>query len=355
MADDPELEKIVQSMIDAGESEQDIAGVIKHYDESKLPPYKGPDTYWGGVKKSLTSGEALGAGLEGAKGWVKGALDIPGSISGALGTIGNLVSDPVGTIGSIPEGLSNMWETTKRAGSEPEAFGQMTGQLTGQPLVTHGIVKAAPPVMRTAAPGVQAVGRVMQDYQPLSGLIPNMARMRTAGLAERLAGRGIENIGKRMGRRTVQGEVVEPPVTFTEGQIIPPEPPTPMPSHTQVPAPMPQGQLPAPVPPGLPPGAPPPRTLSSVTEVPRTYPEPPPGPKLFPPVKEKIYSEPPKRKMIEAPMESEAKSPTPETKRVFDKRKRRFEELKAKNKKKNLTPEEYKEGFELRAWLAGKE
>lgn len=203
-----DLESIVQKMIDANESEENIASVIKEFNSTNSTPvkptpkgdtYKGPTTFSEGFKQSLTSGEALKTGLRGAKGFLKGAtVDIPSSMFGALESIGNLITSPIETIKSIPSGLSSMWDTTKRAGSEPENFGRMMGQVTGQPLVTAGIVKGAPTALKMSGGPIETTGRLMRQYQPLSGIIPRIAEMRTLRNIERGVGRKLESIGNRI-------------------------------------------------------------------------------------------------------------------------------------------------------------
>lgn len=195
-----DLESIVQKMIDAGESEENIAGVIKEYNKKPPPEYKGPDTFWGGVKQSITSGEAPIAGLKGGLGWAKGAtIDIPQSFLGALQSVGNLIANPIDTISSIPSsissGIQNIGEMTARAGSNPEEFGRMVGGMTGQPLVTAGLAKGAPIIKPYAVKGLQKTGQVMQDYQPISGMIPRVAEMRTMRNVERALGSKLSNIG----------------------------------------------------------------------------------------------------------------------------------------------------------------
>lgn len=252
-----DLRSIVQRMIDAGESEENIAAVIQRFDSQKPQTsapkaapmgdtYKGPDTFWGGVKQSLMSGEAAKAGLEGGVGYLKGALlDLPSSIGGALGNIGESMMHPIDTATKGWDALMHpsevyhgvvdpMVETTMKAGSNPEDFGRLMGQLTGQPLATEGLVKAAPAVAPTVARGtggtMAAAGRVMSKYKPMSGMLPRIMEPRILRTMEGAAGRGIERIGesiKGMGTPSVQGEVV-PPLGenpfFKEGQIIPNEP-----------------------------------------------------------------------------------------------------------------------------------
>lgn len=221
------LETIVQRMIDAGESEENIKTVIEHFHQTPTKPttLEGePTTFWGGVKKSLTSGEALDAGLKGGLGWLKGAtLDLPQSIIGGITGTANAIMHPIDTVSSIPDMAKGFADTVMRAGSEPENFGRMMGQIGGQPLVTAGIGKGLPYVKAPVGAGIEATGRIMRKHQPLSGMIPRMVEPRIARTIERNIGSKIENIGQRMRIKTVDGEVIPPEKMFDEGEIIPQE------------------------------------------------------------------------------------------------------------------------------------
>jgi hypothetical protein len=191
--------------------------------------YKGPDTYWGGFRNSLTSGEAIKTGGKAALGYLKGAtIDIPESIIGAVESVWNLAKDIVPIPGnrildrikSIPSGISNMYEgikdITAESGSHPEEFGRMLGQITGQPLVTAGITKGTPSAIRGTGASVELAGRVMRKYAPISGTIPRLMEPRIARTIERGIGGMIERGGQRMRKfglnkiPVIQGEVVNP-------------------------------------------------------------------------------------------------------------------------------------------------
>lgn len=236
----PPLEEIVQKMIDANESDEDIATVIQHYKggpNTGVPPTKlegQPTDFWGGVKKSFTSGEVHNAMDEGVGGWLKGAItDLPGSIIGGLKSVGNLIAHPVDTISNLPSDISNMasgmWNTTKQAGSNPSAFGEMMGQIGGQPLVTAGITKGAPMLRNPIGRGIEMIGDTMEQHQPISGMIPRMVEPRIARTIERKIGGKVSEFGNRIQKpKVVQGEIVSPPEpAFQEGQFreVPPEGP----------------------------------------------------------------------------------------------------------------------------------
>jgi hypothetical protein len=239
MPDDARLNRIVQRMRDAREPEDSIAEVIQEYHRQNPSQVSSnePDTFWGGVKQSLTSGEALGASARGGLGYLKGAvLDLPSSIGSGLSTLGGMVTSPIETAKEVGTGLYNLpsqlSESFQHAGSDPEQWGRTMGQLTGQPLVTEGLVKSAPvlkaaskPIARVAGPVVSATGKVVSDYKPISGLIPRWTAPRTFGNVEGLLGKGITKVGDMMqdyGTRTVQGEVVSPRgMPWTEGEIMP--------------------------------------------------------------------------------------------------------------------------------------
>ncbi len=181
--------------------ELDINGKpINSNQDEKVPPTKlegQPTDFWGGFKKSFTSGEAGNAMDEGARGWLKGAvLDLPSSIYGGLKSglqvLGHQMISP---LIPMPEGLDilNMWNTTKQAGMNPDAFGEMMGQIGGQPLVTAGLTKgisaAIPKVLTTTGKGMSTVGQEMGKVRTIGGL---------ATVPTRLAGRGIARIGEAL-------------------------------------------------------------------------------------------------------------------------------------------------------------
>jgi hypothetical protein len=294
------LESIVQRMMDAGESEENIANVIRQYNTDNPPvpkkpgplsPYSGPTDFWGGFTQSLLGGEAAKAGAQGALGFAKGAtIDIPASIIGGLGQLGGAIAHPIETATNLPSNIANMasgmWETTQQAGSNPEAFGRMMGQVTGQPLVTAGLAKAAPvvvpPAIQAAGRPVAGVGNLMAKYQPMSGMMPRFADIRTLRNLEAATGRGLSRLGERM-------KQVAPPVR--QGEVLPPDwPPESMAGaqYTEVPPtaiPAPespgtfyQGEA-APTPPAPPPyyppsqplALPPAQSISAPGDIPATF------------------------------------------------------------------------------------
>jgi len=178
------------------------------------------DSFGSGFIRSVLGGDAYDAGIAGAKGWAKGAVDLPSTIMGMI----NAAKDIPGAIRGIPAGLQAMWETTKNAGANPEEFGYMMGQQTGQPLATAGLVKGAPSVIRGAGIPTEFAGRVMKNYAPMSGTIPRMIEPRIARVAERAVGKGIESVGKKMRVFGKDGKVIGPADTpFVEGQALEPE------------------------------------------------------------------------------------------------------------------------------------
>lgn len=182
-----------------------------------------PDTWMKGFINSITSGDALDAGLQGAKGFAKGAtLDIPASIYGGLKSVYNLATNPVETISNIPSDLVNMvsgiGERFSKAGSEPEEFGRMMGNITGQPLTTAGLVKAGPSIIRGTGNVVEGTGRVMRRYAPLTGM-PVISPLAGRNLVrtERMVGRGLESVGKKM--RGI-GKSPSPEITSQDMPVI---------------------------------------------------------------------------------------------------------------------------------------
>lgn len=250
----PELLAIVQKMIEEGQSEEDIAAVIREFDAQEIDrmKYKGPDTFWEGVNESLyPGGEAQTAAAQGGLGFLKGAtLNLPGSILSGLGSVASAIANPRETIESIPnapgairDALGGMWETTKQAGTNPFEFGEMTGEIMGQPAVTAGIMAGAPGATRLAGVPVRGIGNIMQRNQPISGMVPRLFDVRSARNLEKWAGNWIARGGQRMmggpdfdvtnpwpRPPVIEGEVVPP--WFTEGEVINPQNPALPPSMT---------------------------------------------------------------------------------------------------------------------------
>ncbi len=214
-----ELKLAIQKMIDAGESEESIKTLIKEHasiaQPEKPPPttYRDePTTFAGGVMKSLMPGGSSDqAAYQGAKGYLKGAIaDLPSSIGGALSSIGSAIMDPGQAASDAWEGIkampSHIMDTTMHAGSNPDAFGEMMGQMTGQPLVTEGLVKGAqvagPPAIRAMGTPTEFAGKVGKQTGLFSGLLPpGVARWMEPSyvrMADRALGRGVEKIGKSM-------------------------------------------------------------------------------------------------------------------------------------------------------------
>lgn len=182
--------------------------------------YTGPDSFMEGV---LNSGpEVLGAMGKSALGYLKGAtLDIPSTIYNAgksaisdpLGALKNIALSSLGPLGDVISGRDTMAplrEASANAGAEPEAFGRILGQMAGQPAVTAGVSASVGPATRALGTPVAAAGRIMKNYQPISGVLPSAIEPRLLRIAESMAGRGIEKIGNRMKGTPapIEGEVM---------------------------------------------------------------------------------------------------------------------------------------------------
>lgn len=248
---DNQLREIVKKMVQAGESEENIAAVIKKYKSTtpkqdvKEVSYDEPSTFGRGFINSLLNGEALKAGLLGGKGFLEGAVDLPSGIASGVNAAINTISDPIGTIKNLPKTISdaasNMAQTTMMAGSDPEAFGKMTGQLTGQPLLTAGLTKGIPAGtfgiandipsgLSVAKPyigsALERIGSVTREYQPISGLVPSALKMRTLRNLEGAIGGGIERLGQRINASKIpliEGEIVKPKIAEGEFRDMTPQ------------------------------------------------------------------------------------------------------------------------------------
>lgn len=182
--------------------------------------YKGPTTKMGGILDALNpmgGADSYKAGAKGALGFLKGAtLDLPGNILNALTT------SPYAAIKGIPAGMRSILDTTMKAGSNPEAYGRMMGNITGQPLVGEGVAATAGMMKPVAAPLVEGAGKIMRDYQPVSGMIPRIAEMRTMRNVERALGSKMADVGADWGTPTVQGEIVGPPTSgIKNARLVP--------------------------------------------------------------------------------------------------------------------------------------
>ena len=233
---DPKLESIVQKMINAGEPEENIALVIKNYKPGVEPATKGPTPtspppnpnteWWKGFGGSLFGGEAGKASEQGLLGWGKGAIaDIPSTVMGGLKTIGGLVTNPSETMSDIGSSLKalpgQVVDTTKKAGADPYAFGEMVGQMGGQPLMMDmapGMIKAAAPtVLPAVGKGMQAVGDFVSKNQPVTGILPFNAAPRTLRLMEK----GVGKVTSKIGDLLAPDEPTPPVVEGTPKTIKP--------------------------------------------------------------------------------------------------------------------------------------
>ena len=262
----PDLETIVQRMMDANESEDDIEAVIKEFN-TVHPPKPQPvprsvqqtapteeDTFMGGFTKSLFGGEALSAGLQGAGGFLRGAIaDIPSTLWGGAKDIFESASDPSKFVRDIPGAITEgvpamareMGDVTARAGSDPHAFGRMMGQLTGQPAVMGKL----PALRNPTANVLEGTGRFVAKNQPVTGMLPRIAQPRTMRLAERGAGKLAERLGQAIRKEPEPlpyGEVdLETPVNTVPVKPAPAKTPSRFQSKPYEPSerPTPEGRL----------------------------------------------------------------------------------------------------------------
>lgn len=241
----PDLERVVQNMLNKGETEENIQSVISHYKQvhstQKPDTYKGPTDWMGGFMDSLTNGEAMDAINKSTSGYMSGLADIPGNIASGIGNLAsmqfNAMTDPnyiPDTIksgmealpsvpGRIKGALGDIGNTISQAGSNPEAFGRMDANLTATPLATEAAGAVLPkvvPSVNTVGRGLETVGAGIAKYKPFSGLLPNFADIRTLRNIEGWAGGKIRDVGSRMAIPTRMGEVVTDAPDFNEGAII---------------------------------------------------------------------------------------------------------------------------------------
>lgn len=161
--------------------------------------------------------EGFGAGAyEGLKGFIKGAtIDIPSSIIGGIKGAYNLAKDPLNFGPNVMKGISdttgNLIDSFENAGSEPEQFGRLMGNITGQPLVTAGIAKGTPSAIRGTGHVIEPVGKFIKDYRPMTGMpVISPLAGRNLNRIERVTGAGIEKLGQGMKNVGKNNQVIIP-------------------------------------------------------------------------------------------------------------------------------------------------
>ncbi len=197
---DPELKTIVQRMIDAGESEENIGAVIQYHEAQKKTGPKPvsanePDTYLGGMVNELVGKPALERAKNFAGGVKDSVTNLPETLfSGVKGALDvgqgvlNFANDPVnvGKAGlegmkSVPENAVQMAKSAyDMAVHDPNAFARGVGNVTGNAL------------MSTAVMGVPGQPGLI-SYLPKSVVAPIGAGLESVGgkggtLAFRVAG-----------------------------------------------------------------------------------------------------------------------------------------------------------------------
>lgn len=217
------LEAIVQRMIDAGESEENIGAVIQAMTaKSTVTPVAAdePDTYLGGFVKGM--GEGM---VGGAKGFAKGL--VPGVANAVVETVKSpvhlaqavagggyrLYKDPLGTLrdsASAAAALPGKVKDTVTAGldkaaTDPEAFGSDVANMTAAAetgiLAGRAIPLAPKPMARGVGRALEKAGtkgewpmQVAASHQVLSGNPAGLAVMAIpSGL--RKVGRGLQKLG----------------------------------------------------------------------------------------------------------------------------------------------------------------
>lgn len=163
-------------------------------------------SYGTGFMRSVLNGDAIKANLNSLKGYLKGGIaELPENAINFINSVlegptqeklSNIPSDIVNLPSGIVDTAKQMYKTTMESGSNPEAFGRMMGQTTLQPLLTEGLVKGVPPVVKGTVPPIvrgagavtQKTGQLMQDYTPLSYATGAIAGAKTGGLAGAIIG-----------------------------------------------------------------------------------------------------------------------------------------------------------------------
>jgi microcompartment protein CcmL/EutN len=147
---------------------------------------KEPDTYWAGFRKGLSEGASGGW-----TGFVKGIKGSPANLASGVKAL--VTTNPVTTIEQTAAGIGRIPEAVRRAGTNPEEWGESVGNLTGQTMLTSAaptIIRGAPGAVKAAIPAAvrttAAIGDVVDpaiigSVSPRTGNIVRAAqRMRKA-------------------------------------------------------------------------------------------------------------------------------------------------------------------------------
>lgn len=192
-----ELQPVVQRMIDAGESEENIATVIQHYKSRAITPVAAdePDTFAGGVMKSLKAqGKELARGTINTLPFVGGAVGgmIGGGLSAGLGAlpatalgagVGQGARDIIGHV----TGLDAPSTPMEKAGSIGKEVA-ITGATGIAAAAGHGLYEAAKTPLRTAGELSEQFGRMMPNsVRRLGNMFPSLPKSAPAPIMQRPA------------------------------------------------------------------------------------------------------------------------------------------------------------------------
>lgn len=220
-----------QNYFDQFEKHDSSDNYFSQFDEHKDEPSNNnvkeidnePSDYTGGFLKSVFSGEAPMAGIKGGMGFLKGAvLDIPESLYNTAKGAYNLVTNPKETISNIPSDIVNALSSAKQSlmesGAKPFEFGEMMGQLTGQPAVMAELPSITPKVIKASGPAVESTGSFINKYAPVTRSTPFLRYgIPFSKDIEKFAGRSIEKLGSKM-----RGSInIEPDLVYNKSGYKP--------------------------------------------------------------------------------------------------------------------------------------
>src|SRR6185369_16636759 len=174
MADD--LQAIVQRMIDAGESEGNIASVIQHF-RAQTPrsvsvvPASEPDTYLGGFMRSLgQTAKDTGKGIiEG----VGNAFNVPAMLRTKQAEEQRIADEATGKREPTHDYGMGQLKATGQALMTPEGGGQAIGGLATSLALPRIITKAGPPLQEGA---VSAYERMLKANKSTLEGMPKFGR-----------------------------------------------------------------------------------------------------------------------------------------------------------------------------------
>lgn len=175
-------------------------------------PDSAPGTWMGGFLNSFRpGGDVEQSTNRNLRGYLEDAINIPKTVIGGIKSAYQGIKDgynfnakdmPVLSREELGAQLNNKTPMGNPLDSmdygSNDSFGRMMGQMTGQPLVTAGLIKGAPSAIRGAGAVLDKTGGIVAKHAPISATIPSILEPRIARIMESAVGRGVQNVGQKM-------------------------------------------------------------------------------------------------------------------------------------------------------------